>query len=154
MPLRPELPTLSRPTWDEYFLAIAIAVSARADCSRRKCGAVIVRRNRIVATGYNGAPAGDSGCLEGACPRAKADVPPGSSYDTGKGACIALHAEQNAVLYSARDDVEGGTIYVTSEPCGGCRRMIRGSGLQRIIWAEEIWTGTKYSQLKHVELVR
>lgn len=58
-----------RPDWDEYFLIIAQAVATRADCSRREVGAVIVKNHRIVSTGYNGAPAGDGGCLSGACPR-------------------------------------------------------------------------------------
>lgn len=126
-----------RPCWECYFLSIADTVSLRADCRRRQHGAVIVTRNRIVATGYNGAPAGKEGCLAGACPRgllSYEEVPPLSGYDDGPGRCIAVHAEQNALLYSSWADVEGGTIYITGEPCATCRRLIGGSGLVRAMW--------------------
>lgn len=125
-----------RPDWDEYFLNIAEAVAARADCKRRRVGAVIVARNRIVATGYNGAPAGDRGCLAGACPRGyrtHEELPPGSSYDTGPGSCIAVHAEANALLYADRDRAEGGTLYCTEDPCDGCLRLIRGAGITSVV---------------------
>lgn len=126
-----------RPAFDDYFLNIAWAVSARADCRRRRHGAVIVTRNRIVATGYNGAPAGKEGCLAGACPRGLLgydEVASMTSYDEGPGRCISVHAEQNALLYSSRADVEGGTIFITGEPCPTCRRLIGGSGLVRAVW--------------------
>jgi len=124
----------SRPGWDEYFLGIAEAVAARADCSRRKVGAVVVRENRIVATGYNGTSPGAPSCLAGACPRATSDVEPGSSYDTGAGACIATHAELNAILYAGIDGCKGSTLYVTSEPCLGCKRLIEAAGITRVLW--------------------
>ena len=127
----------TRPDWDTYFLNIAQAVARRADCSRRQVGAIIVRRNRIVATGYNGAAAGQPGCgTEGACPRARLSyeqMPAGSSYDTGPGSCIAVHAEANALLYADRDKCEGATIYCTEDPCGGCQRLIAGAGIDRIV---------------------
>lgn len=132
----------SRPSWDEYFLNIAQAVAARADCRRRRVGAVLVSNNRIVATGYNGSPAGGPSCLAGECPRGRAstdDIAPGSSYDTGAGACVALHAEQNCLLYADRSRTESATIYVTHEPCDGCRRMIAGSGVVRAMWPGGEW---------------
>lgn len=123
-----------RPDWDTYFTDIAVAVSARAECSRSKVGAVLVKDNRIRATGYNGAPQGRPSCLQGACPRASSQAAPGvSSYDDGPTSCIALHAEQNALLYASRDDAEGATLYVTREPCAGCQRMIDGSGIVRVV---------------------
>lgn len=125
-----------RPGWDTYFLGIAEAVAARADCSRRKVGAVVVRDRRIVATGYNGAPPGEPGCLEGACPRARSEVEPGSSYDTGPGACISLHAEMNAIVYAGRDGCVGSTLYITAEPCAGCMKLVRASGLASVVWPE------------------
>lgn len=138
------LPVGLRPDWESYFLGIATAVAARADCSRRKIGAVVVRDNRIVSTGYNGSPPGGPSCLLGECPRARSDVPPGSSYDTGPGACVAVHAEANAVLYAGRDGCLGSTLYVTDEPCGGCARLIRASGIRVVRWpaGEEIVNGT------------
>jgi dCMP deaminase len=135
-------PAPGRPDWDDYFLGIAAAVSARADCRRRRVGAVLVANNRIVATGYNGAPSGGPSCLAGECPRGLQDpatVAPGSSYDTGAGACVALHAEQNCLLYADRSRAESATIYVTHEPCEGCRRMIAGSGVTRAVWPGGLW---------------
>lgn len=125
-----------RPDWDAYYLGIAAAVAARADCTRRRVGALIVSGDRIVSTGYNGAPAGRPGCLSaGACPRGRSsnlEVQPGSSYDTGPGACIALHAEQNAILRAGLD-ARGATIYCTDAPCDGCARLIEGAGIARVV---------------------
>lgn len=125
--------TTTRPDWDWYFTNIAFAVALRADCSRRKVGAVIVQDNRIVSTGYNGSPPGGPSCLAGGCPRSYRDVPPGSSYDTGPGSCIAAHAEQNAIIYAGRSKCLGATIYVTSDVCGGCLKMIEAAGITRVV---------------------
>lgn len=124
--------------WDDYFLGIAKAVSLRADCTRRQVGAVVVdAQHRILSTGYNGAPAGQPGCLTaGACPRGQTSlshVLPGSSYDTGPGACIAVHAEANALLYADGWHLRGATLYCTDEPCGGCARLIAGAGIIRVV---------------------
>lgn len=124
----------SRPTWDSYFLNIAGAVAWRADCSRRKVGAVVVRDHRIISTGYNGSPPGGPSCLAGKCPRAKSLVEPGSSYDTGPGACIAVHAEANALLYAGRDGCLGSTLYLTCPPCDGCQRLIDACGIARVVY--------------------
>lgn len=136
---------IERPDWDTYFLNIAKAVSERADCSRRQIGAVIVKDKRIVATGYNGAPSGAPGCLtDGACPRAKlaGRTDQNVDYDNGPGACIAIHAEANALLYASRDKCEGATMYVTSDlgPCPGCVKLIRGAGIVRVVCPEGSWS--------------
>ncbi len=130
-----------RPTWDEYGLSLAVAVSLRADCTRRQVGAIILDpQRRVVGAGYNGAPAGRPGCWsDGACPRgrhSKEEILPGSSYDTGAGSCIAVHAEANALLYSDASARRGGVMYVTDEPCDGCMRLILGSGLLRVVFPE------------------
>ena len=130
-----------RPTWDEWALSLAAAASTRGDCTRRQVGAVILDTNRrVVGVGYNGAPPGEPGCLTaGACPRgqmSKDEVIPGSSYDTGTGQCIAVHAEQNALLDADPVRRRGGTLYVSCEPCDGCWRMIWGSGIARCVWPE------------------
>ncbi len=126
---------MTRPTWDEWGLAIAAAVATRGDCSRRQVGAVVMdAQHRVLAVGYNGTAPGVDGCLQGACPRARTDVAPGSSYDTGAGACIAAHAESNALLYADPVRRQGGTLYVSAEPCGGCERIVRASGVARVIW--------------------
>jgi dCMP deaminase len=129
-----------RPDWNQYFLDGAKWVSTRADCRRRQHGAIIVKGNRIVATGYNGGPSGRGSCLKGDCPRGLLsydELKTMTSYDEGPGRCIAIHAEQNALLYSDRSKIEGGTIYVTGKPCPTCRRLIGGSGLSRLVYAEE-----------------
>lgn len=124
---------------DEDGVLIAMAVGLRADCTRRRVGAVVVDvHGRIVGTGRNGAPSGRPGCLSaGACPRGRADyatVAPGSSYSAGAGRCIALHAEANACLYSDPAARRGGTIYVTDAPCDDCSLLLAGSGLARAVW--------------------
>lgn len=133
--------TALRPTWEEYYLGIATAVSVRADCTRRKVGAIIVKNQRIISTGYNGAPAGKPGCLTTmACPRglmSEIDVEPGSSYDTGSGSCIAVHAEQNAILRAGIECIDA-VLYVTHKPCDGCARLIEGSGIVHVVFPEEI----------------
>jgi len=137
------IPPAPRPTWDQYGLALAETVATRADCSRRKVGAVIMRPDHsIVATGYNGAPAKQGSCLKGDCPRGRAsteevpgyDQPGASSYDIGAGTCIALHAEQNALLRASWDEMQDSVLYVTCEPCGGCMRMVLGTPLRAVVW--------------------
>lgn len=129
----------TRPTWDEWGLALAKTAALRADCTRRQVGAVLMTLDHsIVATGYNGAPSGEKGCLTAsACPRGRMSlkaVEPGSSYDIGPGSCIALHAEQNVLLRATWDDQFGSTLYVTDEPCGGCWRMIQGTPIAMVFW--------------------
>lgn len=133
-----ELAVDDRPGWDAYYLGIADRVNARADCSRRKVGAILVNAdNRHRGSGYNGSESGDKSCLKGECPRGRFNsVAPGSSYDTGEGACIAVHAEQNLMLDTTPEERKGGTIYITTAPCDGCLRMLKNSGVVRIVWPE------------------
>lgn len=138
-------PKLTRPGWATYFLDIAEVVATRADCTRRQVGAVIVdQQRRIVATGYNGSPPRGPSCLAGECPRGRLtrDELPGyaegdNSYDLGPGTCVALHAEQNSVMYCSMDQRRGATLFVTAEPCGGCWRMLGGSGIETVYWPDE-----------------
>lgn len=126
-----------RPGWDPYFLAVARAVAKRGDCRRRQVGAILVQGRRICATGYNGAPAGRPGCLDGHCPRGLASldqVPRDAPYEGGEATCIAVHAEANALLYADRRDTEGGTLYLTDAPCAACRKLISGAGVIRVVW--------------------
>ncbi len=124
-----------RPNWDDYFLNIAYVVATRADCSRRQVGAVLVDSdNRIISTGYNGSPSGQPGCLtDNACPRGASGVEPGSSYDTGPGACISIHAEANALLYADPSRAIGATMYVTDTPCGGCTKLLAGMKIKVVL---------------------
>lgn len=141
---RQVMSTDPRPSKKEWAINLARAVAKRADCTRRQVGAVTFDKDfRVISTGYNGAPSGKPGCLsDGACPRgkmSKTDVVPGSSYDTGAGSCIAIHAEANAIMFADPVRRVGGTMYVTDEPCDGCMKFIEGSGLIAVYWPEGQW---------------
>ena len=101
-----------RKSWDEYFMEIAEIVKTRSTCLRRQVGAVIVKDNRIITTGYNGAPSGLRHCTDiGGCERERLHIPSGQRHEL----CRALHAEQNAIIQAAKVGVstEGATIYIT-----------------------------------------
>ncbi len=110
--------------WDEYYMTIAMAVRKKANCLGRKVGAVIVRENRIISTGYNGTPEGMTNCSDGGCVRCrdrdtyKASV----GYDV----CICVHAEQNALIAAARfgNAVEDAVVYSTLRPCFDCTKAM------------------------------
>lgn len=110
--------------------------SASAQCRRRRIGAVIVKQNRIVGTGYNGSPRGQLSCLAGACPRGKLseeELAPYSSYDSGPGKCVAVHAEVRAILDTPRNLLAGSIMYVTDEPCWGCSLLIQEVGIVKVV---------------------
>lgn len=121
-----------RPSWDEYFMQIARLAATRSTCLRRHVGAIIVKDRYILATGYNGPPRGVQHCEElGGCLREKLNVPSGERHEI----CRASHAEQNAIIQSARKgiSIEGGDIYVTNQPCFICAKMIINAGIKRVI---------------------
>lgn len=121
-----------RVSWDEYFMQIAEIVKTRSTCLRRQVGAVIVRENRIITTGYNGAPSGLRHCTEiGGCERERLGIPSGQRHEL----CRALHAEQNAIIQAAKIGVstEGCTIYITLQPCVICAKMLINAGITRIV---------------------
>lgn len=123
---------MNRPSWDEYFMQMAELTAKRSTCLRRKVGAIIVKDKHIIATGYNGAPKGLPHCEElGGCYREKLGVPSGQRHEL----CRALHAEQNAIIQAAvlGQSIEGGTIYVTHQPCVICAKMIINAGIKRIV---------------------
>ena len=154
---------VTRPTVEEWALGVAEAVSARGECTRRRVGAVILdAQNRICGAGYNGAAPGAESCLDGACPRGQhyeivpfqhggsdgcacgnawpcpEAAPVGSSYDTGPGACISVHAELNALLdVSDRSRLEGGTLYVTTAPCEGCLKILKVTRIIMVVYENE-----------------
>ena len=124
-----------RPSWDEYFMDLAVLTAKRSTCLRRQVGAVIVKNKHIIATGYNGAPRGVPHCDEkGGCLRQQLNVPSGERHEL----CRALHAEQNAIIQAATlgQSIEGGTIYVTNQPCVICAKMIINAGIRRIVVKE------------------
>lgn len=121
---------IARPDWDEYFLNLADAVALRGDCRRRQVGCVIVDADhRVIATGYNGAEPGGPSCLAGQCPRGlDVNAPRTEDYSN----CVAIHAEANALLF-ARGSCKGATAYITSTPCDGCAKLLRGAGIIRVV---------------------
>ncbi len=121
-----------RPTWDSYFMEITKLVASRSSCLRRSVGAVLVKDKRILATGYNGAPAGMKHCEEVGCLREKLHVPSGQRHEL----CRGLHAEQNAIIQAARQGTEivGSTLYCTTAPCSLCAKMLINAGVVRIVY--------------------
>ncbi len=123
-----------RISWDEYFLKIALLVSERSTCLRRKVGAVAVKDKRILATGYNGAPSGIKHCLEVGCLREKLQVPSGERHEL----CRGLHAEQNVIIQAALHGISlnGCDLYCTHQPCLICTKMLINCGVKRILFLE------------------
>ena len=117
-----------RASWDEYFMEIVEVVKTRSTCLRRQVGAVIVKDNRIITTGYNGAPSHLKHCTElGGCERQRLGVPSGQRHEL----CRALHAEQNAIIQAAKlgNTTEGATLYVNIQPCVICAKMLIKAGI-------------------------
>jgi dCMP deaminase len=122
---------LTRPDIDEYFLKIASVVAERSTCRRHHVGAVAVKDKHILATGYNGAPAGLKDCLELGCLRDERDIPSGTRHEI----CRAIHAEQNVIIQAALHGVslEGATIYCTHTPCVLCAKMLTNAKIRRFV---------------------
>lgn len=129
-----------RPTREEWAVGIAEAVSIYADCRRRLCGAVLFDSSwQVKGTGYNGTRAGTQGCLEGACARgllSYEQIPAMTNYDDpdSPGYCISTHAEVNCLLHSI-GPFTGFTMAVSQPPCNGCQKILKNSGLSRVIFA-------------------
>ena len=123
-----------RPNWDEYFMEMAVLARKRSTCLRRGVGAVIVKDNRVIATGYNGVPKGIRHCEETGCLRQQLNVPSGKMHEL----CRGLHAEQNAIIQAAcmGSSIEGGTLYCTTQPCVICTKMIINAGIKRVVIKE------------------
>lgn len=130
-----------RPNKHNYYLAIAEAVLARSTCLRRKYGAVIVKDDEIISTGYNGAPRGWPNCCDtGTCAREELQIPQGERYEL----CKSVHAEENGIISSSRRDLIGSILYLAgqeadgspvlnAEPCAMCKRLIINAGIERVI---------------------
>lgn len=120
---------MARPGFDDIFVALATNLAKRSHCVKKQVGAVLAKDTRIISIGYNGPPAGTYNCDEQwpgvGCPR------------DSKGSCsLALHAEQNAILYAVNNNasVEGATLYVTLAPCLPCARVIFSAGIRKVIY--------------------
>lgn len=130
----------SRITKDEYYLKVAEAILLRGTCLRRNFGAVIVKDDKIVGTGYTGSARGERNCCDtGICIREQQNVPQGQRYEL----CMSVHAEQNAII-NAEADVSGATLYLVGKdmnsgefvdaiPCLMCWRTITNAGIARVV---------------------
>ncbi|HWI41604.1 MAG TPA: cytidine/deoxycytidylate deaminase family protein [Verrucomicrobiae bacterium] len=137
---------MERPSWEEYFMEITRLVARRSSCRRRRVGAVLVKDRNILATGYNGAPAGIPHCLEAGCLREQLQVPSGERHEL----CRGLHAEQNAIIQAAKHgtNIDGSTLYCTTMPCIICSKMIINAGIRKIMYEEG------YADLLAEEMIR
>ena len=120
---------MSRPAFDDIFMELAVNLAKRSRCIKRHVGAVLTKDTRIISIGYNWPPSGTHNCDEEwpgvGCPR-----------DSKGGCSLAIHAEQNAILYAVKNktDVDGGTLYPTLSPCLACARIIYSTGIKRVIY--------------------
>ncbi|MDQ1238896.1 MAG: dCMP deaminase [Thermodesulfobacteriota bacterium] len=128
---------MTRPTWHEYFMLLAKLISVRSTCNSRKIGAVIVRKNRILATGYNGAVHGAPHCTDRGpnfCLRRSIGASDADKYNY----CISSHAEVNAIDQAARFGIslEGAGLYCTLEPCNWCFKQLIQAGITEVYFEE------------------
>lgn len=116
-------------------MAITRVVASRSTCLRRRVGAIIVRDRRILASGYNGAPAGLRHCLDTGCMRERQGVPSGQRHEL----CRGLHAEQNALIQAAVHGIAiyGAVYYVTHQPCVLCAKLIINAGIKKVVFHGE-----------------
>ena len=119
--------------WHRYFLEIAKVVAKKSSCIRRQVGAVIVRENRIISTGYNGTPRGLKNCNEGGSPRCKSKCESGTNLELS----LCSHAEENAIINASYYGValKHANIYVTLSPCLLCAKMIIQAGIKSIFYS-------------------
>ncbi len=125
----------------EYYLKLADILSNRSTCLRRRYGAVIVKNDEVISTGYNGAPRGEENCIDiGTCIRQDMGVEHGERYEL----CNAVHAEANAIISASRRDMIGSCLYLSGRdaetgelidavPCTMCRRLIVNAGIEKLI---------------------
>ena len=144
---------------NNYYLDIAASALERSTCIRRKWGAVIVKDDEILSTGYNGAPRGRKNCNDlGKCIREELNIPRGERYEL----CRSVHAEQNAIISASRKDMISSTLYLVgidaktnkyvenSMPCSMCKRFIINSGIKTIIIRD---SKTKYRTIEVQSLI-
>lgn len=134
---------VSRPSKTKYYLDIAASVAARSTCIRRQYGAVIVKNDVIVSTGYNGSARGCPNCCDvSSCYRQLMGIPHGEQYEK----CVAIHAEANAIINASREEMVDATLYLAGfedgkriknpQPCLMCERLIKNSGILQVITEE------------------
>ena len=115
-------------------MTITNVVAKRSTCLRRSVGAILVKEKRILATGYNGAPAGLRHCSEVGCLRAESSIPSGTRHEL----CRGLHAEQNAIIQAAYHgiSIRGAALYCTNKPCIICTKMLINAGIEKVYYGD------------------
>lgn len=133
-----------RISWDEYFMKMAYLAAERSTCLRRQIGAVLVRDNRVIATGYNGACRRTVDCLELGCLRDELGIPSGTRHEI----CRAVHAEQNAIIQAAvmGTSTRGATLYCTHTPCILCAKMMVNAEITRSV-INESYPDSEFAKL-------
>lgn len=120
-----------RPHWDDYFMNIAHIVANRSNCIKQKVGAIIVKNNRILSTGYNGTPSKIQNCIDGECPRCNSDdISQGEQLDK----CFCIHAEENALLEIGKTLSANATLYTTVYPCLLCSKLMIQCGISKVVY--------------------
>ncbi|KAI5175668.1 dCMP deaminase [Nematocida sp. LUAm1] len=122
-----------RPSWKEYFISLAHTAAERANCMKRRIGAVIVKNNRVVSVGYNGTSTGTKNCIEGGCSRCNSNARQGSQL----GECFCIHAEESALLQCDFSSCSSGDLYTTVFPCRLCSRKIVQMNIKNIYYVYE-----------------
>lgn len=150
---------VQRPDWDTYFMLQAEIAKLRSNCLTRHIGAVIVKDNRQIATGYNGTPPGIRNCFEGGCPRCIARMKGEIKSGEGLDRCLCTHAEANAImqcaLFGNAGSTRGATLYSTFAPCIECSKMAISVGIKRIVViADYPEDGTQLLGEANIELVK
>jgi dCMP deaminase len=144
-----------RLSWAQYFMNIARMVAERATCTRARIGAVIVKDKNIIATGYNGSPAGHPHCTEVGCLVYVSRDPDGEEEEN----CFrTIHAEINAIVQAARHgtSIDGADLYVTASPCYHCFKTIMNTGIRRVFYAKpyKIHRISELVEHSHIELIQ
>lgn len=120
---------MQKPAFDDIFMDLAVNLAKRSHCIKAQVGAVLTKDTRIISIGYNGPPAGTHNCDE--------EFPTEGCARDSKGSCsLALHAEQNAILYAVKNgsSIEGSTIFVTLSPCIACARIIYSMKISKVVF--------------------
>ncbi len=140
---------MEKPAFDDIFMELAVNLATRSHCIKRHVGAVLTKDTRIISIGYNGPPSGTHNCdvewPEQGCPR-----------DSKGGCSLAIHAEQNAILYAVKNktSVEGATLYVTLSPCLACARIIYTMGINKVIYLKSYAEHKGIAQDEGVEFLK
>jgi dCMP deaminase len=140
-----------RLSWHQYFLTITRQVAERSTCNRAKVGAVIVRDKNILATGYNGAPAGMPHCLDVGCLIYQSKTPDGEIEEN----CFrTIHAEINAIAQAAKNgsSIKDGSIYITHTPCIHCIKVLVNTGIKEIYYERPYKLHTLNDILQHTHV--